>query len=50
MLLHHPVHVLKAVEAIAEAEVFGEGLIGVVGGIQQLVDRGQLRRAHDSKV
>ena len=40
--LHHLVHVCDAVGPLAQAQVAGEGLIGVVGGVQQLVHRCQL--------
>merc|ERR1712181_164544 len=48
-LLDHPVHVLQAVEPLAEAQVLGEGLIGVVGGVQQLVHSVQVIWTHDGK-
>ena len=39
--LHHLVHVLDAVGPRAQAEMAGEGLVGVVGGVKQLVHRRQ---------
>ena len=49
LLLDHLVDVLEGVDADAEAEVVGEGLVGVVGGVQQLVHRLQLPRTHDGE-
>ena len=48
--LDHPVHVLDAVVAGAEPEVLGQRLLGVVGGVQQRVDRLNVGGAHDGEV
>ena len=47
--LDHPVHVLQAVEPLAQVQVLGERLIGVVGGVQQLVHSVQVIWTHYGK-
>ena len=37
-LLHHAVSVRDGVGALVQPQVLGDGLVGVVGGVQQVVN------------